>query len=112
MLFVPHALGAAILRRRSAKVSPAVTRGAVLLGLAAATLTFLIAGATALNDVVRRYMLSDVAGALPFEQRHPGEPLAFAIVMAPLVAWFGWRLWQEFAAPDERPSEVPAQAVA
>lgn len=109
VLFVPHALGAAIIRRRGAGATRIVTRGYNLLGLAAATLGFLIAGATALNDVVRRYVLGgDVVQ--PWNVRHPGEPLGFAIALLPVALWFGWRVWQEFSSHDERGS-APAATI-
>src|SRR5581483_6506842 len=92
VLLVPHALGAAALRRRGSAARELVDRSFNLLGLATATLAFLGAGAAALNDVLRRYV---VAGAEPvwYDGRHPGEPLAIAITMVPLALWFGLRVW-------------------
>jgi hypothetical protein len=48
-------------------------------------------GAQALNDVVRRYIVgSDTVES--WQIRHPGEPLAIAVVLLTLMLWFGWRV--------------------
>jgi hypothetical protein len=95
VLFAIHGIGSAVLRRRGAQGLSLVTRAYNMLGLAAATIAFLSAGAAALNDILRRYALdSDVVE--PWQERHPGEPLSVAIAMLPLALWFGWRVWQEF----------------
>jgi len=101
VLLVPHALGAAALRRRGSAARELVDRSFNLLGLATATLAFLGAGAAALNDVLRRYV---VAGAEPawYDVRHPGEPLAIAVTMLPLALWFGLRVWSDFAGNGGR----------
>jgi hypothetical protein len=83
-----------VLRRRNAQGEHLITRGYNLLGLAVATLGFLGTGAQALNDLVRRYVVGgDTVQA--WQLRHPGEPLAIAVVLFPLILWFGWRVWQE-----------------
>jgi hypothetical protein len=102
VLVVPHAFGAVALRRRGgASARQIVDRSFNLLGLATATLAFLAAGATALNDVLRRYV---VAGAEPewYDVRHPGEPLSITVTMLPLALWFGWRVWSDFAGNGGR----------
>lgn len=100
VLFALHAFGAAVLRRREAPGQRLVARAYSLIGLGTATLAFLAAGATALNDIVRRYVVGGDT-VEPWQMRHPGEPLAIAIAMMPLVAWFGLRVWQELAGPQE-----------
>jgi hypothetical protein len=107
VLFAVHAFGAVVLRRRKAQGEHLITRAYNLLGLAVATLGFLGTGAQALNDLVRRYVVGGDA-VQAWQIRHPGEPLAIAIVLLPLVLWFGWRVWQEMGggvlrerAPDE-----------
>jgi len=110
VLFAVHAFGAVVLRRRKAQGEHLVTRAYNLLGLAVATLGFLGTGAQALNDVVRRYVVGgDTVQA--WQIRHPGEPLAIAIVLFPLILWFGWRVWQEMgggSAREEAPDAVNA----
>ncbi|TAK64473.1 MAG: hypothetical protein EPO22_05780 [Dehalococcoidia bacterium] len=97
VLFAVHAFGALVLRRREAQGAQVVTRAYNLVGLAVATLGFMGTGAQALNDVVRRYVVGgDTVEA--WQVRHPGESLATAVVLLPLVLWFGWRVWQEMGA--------------
>ena len=45
----------------------------------------------------------------PWQLRHPGGPLSVAIVLLPLMLWFGWRLWQELGGDERREqrSDVP-----
>ena len=94
VLFAVHAFGAVVLRRRKAQGEQFITRAYNLVGLAVATLGFMGTGAQALNDVVRRYVVGgDTVEA--WQIRHPGEPLAVAVVLFPLILWFGWRVWQE-----------------
>ncbi len=110
VLFAVHAFGAVVLRRREAHGAQLITRAYNLVGLAVATLGFMGTGAQALNDVVRRYVVGgDTVEA--WQIRHPGEPLATAVVLFPLVLWFGWRVWQEMgAAPahEHAPDAVSA----
>lgn len=94
VLFAVHAFGAAVLRRRKAQGEQLVSRAYNLVGLAVATLGFMGTGAQALNDVVRRYVVGGDT-VEPWQIRHPGEPLAVAVVLFPLILWFGWRVWQE-----------------
>jgi hypothetical protein len=94
VLFAVHAFGAVVLRRRNAQGEHLITRAYNLLGLGVATLGFLGTGAQALNDVVRRYVVGGDT-VQTWQIRHPGEPLAIAIVLFPLIVWFGWRVWQE-----------------
>jgi len=97
VLFFVHAFGAVVLRRREAQGARLITRAYNLIGLAVATLGFMGTGAQALNDVVRRYVVGgDTVEA--WQVRHPGESLATAVVLFPLVLWFGWRVWQEMGA--------------
>jgi hypothetical protein len=106
VVFAVHAFGAVILRRRGAHGAQLVTRAYNLLGLAVATLGFIGTGAQGLNDVVRRYVVGgDTVQA--WQIRHPGEPLAIAAVLFPLILWFGWRVWQEMGADRSR-NEAPA----
>ena len=101
-LFAVHAVGGVLLRRRRAQGERFVSRAYNLLGLAGATLGFLIAAGTALYDTLRRYVLS-TENLRSWEFPRPGEPIAVAVVFLPLVLWFGWRVWQEFAlaAPEQ-----------
>jgi hypothetical protein len=94
VVFVVHAFGAAMLRRRNAQGTQLITRAYNLVGLAVATLGFMATGAQALNDIVRRYIVGGDT-VEPWQIRHPGEPLAIAVVLLPLMLWFGWRVWQE-----------------
>jgi len=110
VLFAVHAFGAVVLRRRKAQGAQLITRAYNLVGLAVATLGFMGTGAQALNDLVRRYVVGgDTVEA--WQIRHPGEPLAIAIVLFPLMLWFGWRVWQEMgggSAREEAPDAVNA----
>jgi hypothetical protein len=101
VLFAVHAFGAVVLRRREAQGARLISRAYNLVGLAVATLGFMGTGAQALNDVVRRYVVGgDTVEA--WQIRHPGEPLATAVVLFPLILWFGWRVWQEMGAGAAR----------
>jgi len=101
VLFAVHAFGAVVLRRRKAQGEQFITRAYNLFGLAVATLGFMGTGAQALNDVVRRYVVGgDTVEA--WQTRHPGEPLAIAVVLFPLILWFGWRVWQEMGGGASR----------
>jgi hypothetical protein len=101
VLFAVHAFGAVVLRRREAQGAQLITRAYNLVGLAVATLGFMGTGAQALNDVVRRYVVGgDTVEA--WQVRHPGESLATAVVLFPLVLGFGWRVWQEMGAGQTR----------
>ena len=94
VLFAVHAFGAVVLRRRKAQGEQLISRAYNLVGLAVATLGFMGTGGQALNDIVRRYVVGgDTVEA--WQIRHPGEPLAMAVVLFPLMLWFGWRVWQE-----------------
>jgi hypothetical protein len=106
VLFVPHAVGAALVRRRpDSAPSPLVSRTYALLGLGTATIAFVVSGAIALDDIVRRYLIGADERLNQYQLRHPGEAIALAITMLPLALWFGWRLWQEFAGPNSPGSE-------
>ncbi len=110
VLFAVHAFGAVVLRRREAQGARLISRAYNLVGLAVATLGFMGTGAQALNDVVRRYVVGGDT-VEPWQIRHPGEPLATAVVLFPLILWFGWRVWQEMgggAARAEAPQAVNA----
>ena len=107
VLFAVHAFGAVLLRRREAQGEQFISRAYNLVGLAVATLGFMGTGAQALNDIVRRYVVGGDT-VEPWQIRHPGEPLATAVVLFPLILWFGWRVWREMGggglrehAPDE-----------
>ncbi|MBI5284402.1 MAG: hypothetical protein HY874_04830 [Chloroflexi bacterium] len=114
VLLAVHAFGAVVLRRRRAQGAQLITRAYNLVGLAVATLGFMGTGAQALNDVVRRYVVGgDTVES--WQIRHPGDPLSTAIVLFPLVLWFGWRVWQEMGggaatepAADEGNAAQPA----
>lgn len=109
VLFAVHAFGAVVLRRRKAQGAQAVTRTYNLVGLGVATLGFMGTGAQALNDVVRRYVVGgDTVEA--WQVRHPGEPLAIAVVLLPLILWFGLRVWQEMGGAALRePAAIAAK---
>jgi hypothetical protein len=94
LMFAPHAAGFVALGRRGAVGASVVSRGYNLVGLATATIGFLAAGGSALAVFLER--LSDES-ARGWRQHHPGEPLAFAIVLLPVVCWFGLRLWSHLA---------------
>ena len=85
VLFALHAAGAALLRRRGAPGQRLISRAYNTIGLATATLAFLIAGGQALDDVVRRYVVSGDA-AEPWQLRHPGDQLSIAVAMLPPLA--------------------------
>ncbi|MDP9238205.1 MAG: hypothetical protein M3P30_12560 [Chloroflexota bacterium] len=101
VLFAVHGLGATVLRRRKAQGASLTSRAYNLTGLAVSTLGFLGTGSQALNDVVRRYVVGGDA-VQPYQIRHPGEPLSIAIVLLPLMLWFGWRVWQELGGAASR----------
>jgi hypothetical protein len=111
VLFGVHSFGAAILRRRKAQGEEVIARSYNLIGLVVSILGFLGTGAQALNDVMRRYVLGGTT-VQPWEVRHPGGPLSVAIVLLPLMLWFGWRLWQELGGDEshEERSDVPTLA--
>lgn len=92
-MFIPHALGVMALARKGARSSPAVTRGYNLVGLSTATIGLLAAGGTAIGSVLQR-VADDSIG---WRDHHPAEPLAFAIVLAFVTAWFAYQLWNDVA---------------
>jgi hypothetical protein len=99
-LFAIHAVMSVALRRRGAQGERLIARAYNLLGLATSTIGFLALAAMGLNDIVRRYVVE--GGDLePWQVRHPGEHLGFAIAFLPLALWFGWRVWQEFTMETE-----------
>ena len=111
VLFAVHAFGAVVLRRRQAPGDQLITRAYNLVGLGVATLGFLGTGAQALNDIVRRYVVGgDTVEA--WQLRHPGEPLAIAVMLLPLILWFGWRVWQEMGGGASREHAPDAVAAA
>ncbi len=105
VMVTPHAFGAALLRRRKAEGEHPVARGISLVGLAAATIGFLAAGGTALASVLERFAEDNAQG---WRDHHPGEPLALAVVLLPLAAWFAYRLWTEYALDDPEPAAAAA----
>ena len=113
VMFVVHAFGATLLRRRRAQGEEMITRSYNLIGLVVSTLGFLGTGAQALNDIVRRYVLGG-ATVQPWQLRHPGGPLSVAVVLLPLMLWFGWRLWQELGgdATGEERTDAPTLPIA
>jgi hypothetical protein len=96
----PHAFGTMLLRRRRAAGERPVARGIGLIGLATSTIGFLAAGGTALALMLERFAEEDAEG---WRNHHPGEPLALALLMAPLAVWFAYRIWAEYAY-DESPA--------
>lgn len=117
VFFAVHAFGAVVLRRRGAQGGQLITRAFNLVGLAVATVGFMGTGAQALNDVVRRYIVGGDT-VQSWQIRHPGEPLAIAVVLFPLMLWFGWRVWQEMGggilrehAPDTASAAHPAEGL-
>jgi hypothetical protein len=108
VLFAVHSFGAVILRRRKAQGEEVITRSYNLIGVVVSTLGFLGTGAQALNDIMRRYVLGGTT-VQPWDERHPGGPLSVAIVLLPLMLWFGWRLWEELGgdATREQPHSAP-----
>jgi hypothetical protein len=101
VLLAVHAFGAVVLRRRRAQGAQLITRAYNVVGLAVATLGFMGTGAQALNDIMRRYVVGGDT-VEPWQIRHPGEPLSTAVVLFPLVLWFGWRVWQEMGRDASR----------
>ncbi len=97
VMVAPHAFGTALLRRRRAQGERPVARGISLIGLATSTIGFLAAGGTALALVLQRFADDSAEG---WRDHHPGEPLALALLLAPLAAWFAYRLWSEYALDD------------
>jgi hypothetical protein len=108
-LFALHGVAAAVLRRRQVQGERLISRAYNLLGLAMASIAFLGGGGSAVNDLLRRYVL-DSGGPHSWDWNtpRPGGALATAIVFLPLAVWFGWRVWQEFAL--ETPTESPPSA--
>jgi len=96
VVFAIHAFGAAVIRRGQPAGELLITRAYNTIGLAVASIVFLGAGATALNDLVRRYVVGGET-VNEWEIRHPGEPLSVALMMIPLVIWFALRVWQEMS---------------
>jgi hypothetical protein len=114
VLFAMHGAASVALRNRRAPGQRLVSRSYNVLGLAVSTIGFLASGATALYDILRRYLLE--ADALrSWEYPRPGGSIAFAAVFLPLAAWFAWRVWQEFAIEGpsgDEPAETPTDDAA
>ncbi len=104
LMFGPHALGSASLRRRGAPGADLVFRGYSLLALAIGTIGLLAAGGTTLSESLQR--LSD--GDSGWRGHAVAEPLAFALVLLPLCMWFGYQLWSLVAADVDANAAVPA----
>ena len=94
-----------LLRRGHPAGEQLIVRSYNLIGLAVASIAFLAAGAAALNDLMRRYVLEG-ATVDPWAIRHPGEPLAIALVMLPVALWFGFRVWQELGDADTSAAQL------
>jgi hypothetical protein len=90
-MFIPHATGLTVLRSRGMRVSAAVERGYHLAGLATATIGLFAAAGTTLGAILQR--LADDTGG--WQEHHPGEPLAFALVLIVATGWFGQVLWSD-----------------
>ena len=103
-LFAPHMAGRTLLLRRGAQSTAPITRSYNLIALAVATIGFLAAAGTALGIVLQK-LSDDTTG---WQDQHPGEPLAFAIVLLPIAIWFAARLWQQVAADLTQPNLVSA----
>jgi hypothetical protein len=90
VMLIPHAVGVVLLGHRGVGGGAPVLRGFNLIGLATATIGFLASGGTALDSILERTTDERAVG---WTQHHPGEPLAFAVILLPLVGWFTCQLW-------------------
>jgi hypothetical protein len=95
-VFGIHGIGAELLRRREAQGQRLLSRSYNLLGLAAGTIAVLAGLGTAVHDFLRRYAF-DTSTIEPWDFPRPGGALGGGVVFLPLMLWFGWRIWQEFA---------------
>jgi hypothetical protein len=102
ILFAIHGTASVALRNRRAPGQRLISRSYNVLGLAVSTVIFLTSAATALHNALRRYLL-DPDAIQSWDYPRPGAAIGFAVVFLPLVVWFAWRVWQEFA------SEGPAE---
>ena len=110
VLFGIHAFGAVLLRSREPQGEVLIMRAYSLVGLAVATLGFMGTGAQALNDILRRYIVGGDT-VEPWQIRHPGEPLAIAVILLPLVVWFGWRVWVQIGVTRQPATSSPSNGL-
>jgi hypothetical protein len=92
IMLVPHATGVVLLAQRGVRGGTPVLRGFNLIALATATIGFLATGGTALAYVLQKITDDEGAG---WREYHPGEPLAYALILFPVVCWFAYQLWSD-----------------
>jgi len=117
-LGVLHVFGKVAAARRDREYAGLVQRGFDVVMLGIATVGGLVSLAMALNDLLRRYVLTS-ADRDPYNVPHPGGALAYAIMFVPLWIYFARRVWRALlggepaapAAPLAPPESTAAGAM-
>lgn len=102
---VAHEFGKAAARRRNPDDASIVERGFDLVMLGVATVVGLVSSAALLNDLLRRYVVTDSARN-GFDLPHPGEALAYTLMFVPLWILFAIRVWRALLGSRPRRSAI------
>ena len=92
-LGILHGFGKRAAGRRNRDYAPVVDRGFDIVMLLVATGVGLVSSVMLLNDLLRRYVVTDDARPA-YQLPHPGGPLAFVLAFLPLWIIFGARVWR------------------
>ena len=110
LLGAVHAFGRAAAARRNTMYAGAVERGFDTVMLVVATVVGLASAIMLLNDLLRRYVVTD-AGRAAADLPHPGGPLAFVLTFLPLWAFFAARVWRALLGSPPRATAPPPAAL-
>jgi len=105
-----HAFGRMAAARRNTVYAGAVERGFDTVMLIVATAVGLASAIMLLNDLLRRYVVTD-DGRPAFDTPHPGGPLAFVLTFLPLWAFFAARVWRTLLRSTPGATTPPPAAI-
>lgn len=105
-LAAAHAFAKTLAARRDALYAGIIERGYAVGMLLLSTAVGLTSSALLLNALLRRYVVT-IAAEAQYTQPHPGETLGFALLFAPLWAYFARRVWRMLAAAPTRETTAP-----
>lgn len=110
LLGAAHAFGGVVAARRNTAYAGAVARGFDTVMLCVATAVGLASVIMLLNDLLRRYVVTDSARPA-YEMPHPGGPLAFVLTFLPLWVFFAARVWRALLGCPPQTTTPPPSAI-